>query len=326
MKLTGHITTTVSALSEAVCWDFRQKKASIDLFNYFGIDESLIPEIQPVFAEHGRLSAASSKLLSLREGIPVSYKAGDQLNNALSLDVLEPGEVAANAGTSGVIYGITDKLEYDKDSRVNSFAHVNYRPDNHTRIGVLLCINGTGIMNRWIKQLTGNDDYNSMNNQAEIINTGSDGLLVLPFGNGAERMLGNKTPGAQILGIDLNIHGKAHVFRAVQEGIVFSFRYGLDILRSNGLHPSVIRAGNSNMFLSSLFCKAFVNCLQTPLELYDTDGSTGAAIGAGIGAGFFTAAEAFGQLKPLQRIEPIRIHEYEIYYGHWLHGLKKFID
>lgn len=305
LKLTGESTTSNSALSEGVFWDFKENLLSKELMNYFGFDDAMIPEIKPVFSEHGYLTNAIAEQLGLKTGIPVAYKAGDQPNNALSLNVTQPGEVAATAGTSGVIYAVTDELLCDKQSRVNTFAHVNHSIEEH-RLGVLLCINGTGSMNRWIKNILGSDiDYQTMNDIAGKIKPGSDGLFVLPFGNGAERMLNNKIVGAQFIGIDLNLHTQAHIFRAVQEGIAFAFRYGFDILKQNGLAPSIIRAGKSNLFLSDIFTQTFVNITGVPVELHDNDGSYGAAIGAGIGIGLYkNAGEAFVNKKPLQIIEP----------------------
>jgi len=317
MKLTGDITTSISALSEGIFWDFKENKISTAIMDYYGFDESVIPEIRPVFSAHGYISKSVADSLGLKPGIPVTYKAGDQPNNALSLNVTEPGEVAATAGTSGVIYGVTDHLLSDPQSRVNTFAHVNHTLEQQ-RLGVLLCINGTGSMNRWIKNLFGNAiDYNSMNNAAANISAGSEGLRILPFGNGAERMLGNKLVGVHLHHIDLNLHTQAHIFRAVQEGIAFSFRYGLDILRENGMKPSIIRAGKSNLFLSNIFTESFVNITGVPVELHDSDGSYGAAIGAGIGAGIFkSASEAFTNKKPLQVVEPSG-ENLEEHYQNW---------
>ncbi len=305
MKLTGEITTSTSALSEGIFWDFLNKSLSKEVMDYYGFENSVIPEIRPVFSEHGQLTSIIANKLGLKEGIPVTYKAGDQPNNALSLNVTEPGEVAATAGTSGVIYGVTDQLFSDRQSRVNTFAHVNHTP-NEQRLGVLLCINGTGSMNRWTNNVFGPGmSYANMNAAAKAINPGSDGLLVLPFGNGAERMLNNKIVGAHFQHIDLNLHTQAHIFRAVQEGIAFAFRYGLDILRENGMQPSIIKAGKSNLFLSDIFAQSFVNITGVPVALYENDGSYGAAIGAGIGLGIYqSASEAFINKKPLQWIEP----------------------
>ncbi|HMH21436.1 MAG TPA: FGGY family carbohydrate kinase [Puia sp.] len=335
MKLTGQITTSVSALSEGIFWDFKEDALSDDVFNYFGFDKDFIPAIQPVFSEHGGLKEDIARKLGLKKGIPVTYKAGDQPNNALSLNVLEPGEVAATAGTSGVIYGVSDQLVYDPQSRVNSFAHVNYAT-GRKRIGVLLCINGTGILNRWIRDLAGGGtlggtggggtDYISLNKAAAGIAPGSDGLRILPFGNGAERILHNRIIGAHIHNIDLNKHGAGHLYRAGQEGIAFAFRYGLDIMRENGMSPSVIRAGKANMFLSSVFAEAFVEATDTPVELYDCDGSTGAAVGAGIGAGIFRSEkEAFRSRKPLQLIEPRNARVYDDLYQDWKEILHKHL-
>lgn len=318
MKLTGEITTSICALSEGIFWDFKKNKLSEMILNHFGFDKSIFPKIQPVFSNHGKLKNKIASELGLSNTAIVTYKAGDQPNNALSLNVLNPGEVAATAGTSGVIYGISNNLVYDNESRINTFAHVNYLPEK-TRTGVLLCINGTGILNSWSKNiLAENLSYDDINKLAGKISTGSNGLRILPFGNGAERMLNNKVIGAHIHNIDLNQHNSSHMLRAVQEGIAFSFRYGLDIMRSNGLNPSVIRAGKANLFLSNVFLEAFVGATNVPVELYANDGSAGAALGAGIGIGYYKeTAEAFSNTKQLKFIEPSQTSIYEEVYQEW---------
>jgi len=318
MKLTGTITTSISALSEGIFWDFKKNHLSEDIIKYYGFDNSIFPSIQDVFSSHGYLSKSIADILSLKPNIPVTYKSGDQPNNALSLNVLRPGEVAATAGTSGVIYGVTDQLVYDPDLRVNTFAHVNYTEEIN-RLGVLLCINGTGILNRWIKDnFLSSEGYEGMNREAQKVAIGSEGLRVLPFGNGAERMLNNKIIGAHITKIDLNRHSQAHVFRAAQEGIAFSFRYGLDRMREMGIRPDIIRAGKANLFMSDLFIEAFVNSTRVPVELYQTDGSIGAALGAGIGYKVFSSAEeAFTNIKPIRIVEPETITSYEEVYHEW---------
>jgi xylulokinase len=317
MKLTGQVTTSVSALSEGIFYDFLNDRLSVDIVEYFGFRADLFPPLKPVFSDHGRTTVAIANLLGLKPGIPVAYKAGDQPNNALSLNVLKPGEVAATAGTSGVIYGVSDQLTYDPQSRVNTFAHVNYT-QTEKRLGVLLCINGTGSLNRWTRNMFGPTiSYAEMNDLAQKAPLGSAGLRILPFGNGAERMLNNKLVGVHFHHIDLNLHGREHIFRAVQEGIACAFRYGLDIMRENGMNPTVIRAGKANLFLSDLFTQAFVNVTGVPVQLYQNDGSIGAALGGGIGAGIFkTPEEAFAQIKSLTTITPTT-EAYEPVYNEW---------
>lgn len=323
LKLTGTSSTSISALSEGIFWDFKNNRISTDVIQHFGFDPSIFPEIKPLFGEHGTLRTEIAQKLGLKPNIPISYKSGDQPNNALSLNVLEPGEVAATAGTSGVIYAVSDQLIYDKQSRVNTFAHVNYTKEQ-PRTGVLLCINGTGILNYWAKQNLGKDlSYEQMNTLASQVEPGSNGLNILPFGNGAERIFNNKIIGAQFLDLDFNIHDRSHVFRASQEGIAYTFRYGLDIIRENGINPSIIRAGKANMFQSDLFTKIFVNVTGVPVELYNNDGSVGAALGAGIGAGIYSAPkEAFSQIKIQKTIEPEANSTYEGLYQEWNHILK----
>lgn len=328
MMLTGDATCSNSSLSEGIFWDFKSNSISSDILKYFGFSTSLFPELKPVFSNHGELKSDIAQSLGLKTAIPVTYKAGDQPNNALSLNVLEPGEVAATAGTSGVVYAVTDQVAYDPKSRVNSFAHVNHRmKGDENRLGVLLCINGTGILNRWIKEnFGGGMGYAEMNNLAGQSPIGASGLSVIPFGNGAERIFNNATIGAKFGNIDFNIHSQKDVFRASQEGIAFSLKYGMDIMAESGNAPKVIRAGKANMFLSKVFSDAIVNTAQVPVELYDTDGAKGAALGAGIGLGHFSSPkEAFVNIEKLEIIEPNSTsgEQYQLAYEKWLSDLKK---
>ena len=305
MKLSGEITTTASGLSEGIYWDFEKNGVSSALLDHYGIDGRLLPEIRPTFGSQGRLTHAAAEQLGLQPGTVVAYRAGDQPNNALSLNVLNPGEAAATAGTSGVVYGVIDKVAYDPNSRVNPFAHVNHAADR-PRLGVLLCINGTGILNSWLRRnIAGSMSYTDMNQAAAGVSVGSDGVSILPFGNGAERILDNNEIGCQIDGIDFNRHTRAHLFRSAQEGIAFSFRYGIDIMKGMGLALRVIRAGNSNMFLSPIFRQTLANITNATIELYGTDGAQGAARGAAIGAGIFAAPEdAFVSLRKIESVIP----------------------
>jgi len=328
-RLTGEASTSNSALSEGIFWDFLKNELSQDVLAALAFRPDLIPTIRPVFGEHGRLRRDVAEALGLKANIPVTYKAGDQPNNALSLNVLEPGEVAATAGTSGVIYAVTDRVASDPKSRVNTFAHVNHQRGGQNRLGVLLCINGTGILNRWVRDEFGTGlDYTTLNHLAGSVRAGSEGVRVLPFGNGAERVLENRTLRAQISGLNFNLHNRAHVFRAAQEGIAFSLKFGLDIMGATGTQPAVIRAGRANLFLSEVFGQSLVNVTQTPVELYDTDGAKGAALGAGIGLGFFAEPQdAFTKLQKLATIEPdsLQAAAYQEFYESWKDLLTKML-
>ena len=330
MRLTGEIRTTASGLSEGMFWDFRKNEVSDLVLNYYGFRKELIPELVDTFGIQGLVSAGVAAELGLKPGIPVTYRAGDQPNNALSLNVLNPGEIAATAGTSGVVYGVSGEVKYDPQSRVNTFAHVNHSA-KADRLGVLLCINGTGILNSWMNKNIGNKSYSyeQMNELAARVPAGSEGVSVLPFGNGAERVLGNRNIGAQICGVDFNRHGQGHLFRAAQEGIVFSFKYGMDILKETGIEAKVIRAGQANMFLSPVFRETLANVSGVSIELYNTDGAAGAARGAGVGLGYYTSfTEAFSGLKKLDLVEPdLRVTELiNEAYQTWENNLNKFIE
>ncbi len=299
MRLTGEITTTVPGLSEGIFWDFRKGGISAELMDFYGFDRELVPDIVPALAVQGRVSAEGARETGLAPGTPVCYRAGDQPNNAFSLNVMKPGEIAATGGTSGVVYGVLGDTGYDKLSRVNTFAHVNHNA-SHTRLGVLLCINGTGILNAWMKRNVAPEgiSYSDMNDLAMTVPVGAEGLSVIPFGNGAERVLQNSNTGASVHGINFNIHKKAHLLRAAQEGIAFSFAYGMEIMSQMGMEIKTIKAGHANLFLSRLFRETLSAVTGATIELYETDGSVGAAKGAGVGAGIYRDCdEAFSTLR-----------------------------
>jgi len=306
MKLTGEVVSTLTGYSEGILWDFQQERQSEELISAFGFNPDCFPDIVPVFGHQGRVTHQASRITGLREGIPVTYRAGDQPNNALSLNVLEPGEVAATAGTSGVIYGILDHVNHDPQSRVNVFAHVNHRqPD--TRLGVLLCINGTGILYSWIKKLLAGTglEYDSLNQMAAGVEPGSDGLMIFPFGNGVERIHQNRPFGGRIINLDLNRHGRAHLVRSAQEGIVYALMYGFEAMQEMGVRTETVRAGYANLFLSPVFRQIFADVTGTSVQLFNTDGATGAARGAGLGAGLYAnPAEAFKSLAVVEQIKP----------------------
>ena len=325
MKLTGEVCTTVSGLSEVMLWDFAENSTADLLMDYYGFDKGLIPEIRPTFSEQGRVSEAAAAELGLAAGIPITYRGGDQPNNALSLNVFNPGEIASTAGTSGVVYGVLGEVNYDPKSRVNTFAHVNHTAEQ-TRLGVLLCINGTGILNSWMKRNVAPEgiSYSDMNDLAALAPIGSAGVSVLPFGNGAERMLENKEVGCSLHGVNFNVHSKAHLLRAAQEGIVFSFKYGIEIMEQMGMKVNKIHAGHANMFLSPIFRNTLAGVTGAVIDLYDTDGSVGAAKGAGIGAGIYKDnTEAFATLEKLAVIEPSDVDEYAAAYEVWKSRLEK---
>ena len=325
MKLSGEVKTTISGLSEGMMWDFKTKKPAKFLLDYFGFDENMLADIVPTFAIQSVVSKEAAAELGLKEGTPISYRAGDQPNNAVSLNVFNPGEIASTAGTSGVVYGVLGDVNYDTKSRVNTFAHANYTTELD-RLGVLLCINGTGILNAWVhRNITPNIGYAEMNDMAAGVPIGSEGVKIIPFGNGAERVLENREVGCSVHGLNFNNHNQAHLVRAAQEGIVFSFCYGMEIMQNMGMELNKIHAGRANMFLSPLFRDTLAGVSGATIELYETDGSVGAAKGAGIGAGIYKDNnEAFATLKKLAVIEPDekKRDEYLNAYAEWKAILK----
>ncbi|MDD6745947.1 MAG: FGGY-family carbohydrate kinase, partial [Bacteroidales bacterium] len=325
-KLSGVANTTVSGLSEGMFWDFKEGHVADFLMQYYGFSNDLVADIVPTFSIQSTVCRAAAEELGLKEGTPISYRAGDQPNNALSLNVFNPGEIASTAGTSGVVYGVLGDVNYDPKSRVNTFAHVNHT-DAQTRLGVLLCINGTGILNAWVRRNIAPEgiSYAEMNDLLASVPVGSEGVRIIPFGNGAERVLENKEVGCSIHGLDFNHHNRAHIMRAAQEGIVFSFCYGMEVMQQMGMDIRKIHAGRANMFLSPVFREALACTSGATIELYETDGSIGAAKGAGMGCGIYRDHnEAFASLKQLAVIEPDEAKRaaYAEAYAEWKNILK----
>jgi len=329
MRLSGTANTTISGLSEGMMWDFKEKRPAKFLLDYFGFGEDILPDIVPTFSIQSEVSKSAADELGLKAGTPISYRAGDQPNNALSLNVFNPGEIASTAGTSGVVYGVLGEVNYDPKSRVNTFAHVNYTTAQD-RLGVLLCINGTGILNAWMRRNVAPEgiSYGEMNDMIASVPVGSEGVSIIPFGNGAERVLENRETGCSIHGVNFNKHTKAHLMRAAQEGIVFSFCYGMEIMREMGMDIQKIHAGRANMFLSEIFRNTLATVSGATIELYETDGSVGAAKGAGMGCGIYKDNnEAFSTLKKLAVIAPDvqNADAYRSAYEAWKTQLKKII-
>lgn len=325
-RMTGEARTTMPGLSEGMFWDYSTGTASSELLEALGIPRDMLAEIVPTFGRQGELLPHIAEELGLKKGTPVTYRAGDQPNNAFSLNVLNPGEIAANAGTSGVVYGVTDKNMADMQSRINTVLHVNHQAEAK-RLGLLLCINGVGSLMSWVKRniADADADYHEIDKACADIQIGSEGVSVIPFGNGAERILKNVDINASFHGINFNTHNKWHLIRAAQEGVAFSFKYGMDIMRDAGMDVRIIRAGNANMFKSPVFREALANISDTVIELYDADGSIGAAKGAGVGAGIYSSlTEAFSTLDRISVTEPASTAKepYRQAYTRWLNILK----
>ena len=292
-KLSGIMNTTVSGLSEGILWDFKSNAIATTLLSHYGLDKDMVPDIVETFSVQSNVNEKGALESGLEPGTPILYRAGDQPNNALALNVFNPGEVAATGGTSGVVYAITENISVKESSRVNNFAHVNYSPSKPTRIGKLLCINGAGIQYRWLLNTLNVSSYDEMNALANKVPIGADGIAIIPFGNGAERMLNNQEVGTRIVNLNLNNHEKGHLCRAALEGIAFSFVYGMEIMEADGIQVHVMRAGNDNLFRSEIFSDTVATLIGYDIEIYNTTGAIGAARAANLYKGDF---KAFGKM------------------------------
>ena len=328
-KFSGVAQISKSGLSEAALWNFNQGKLATDVLDAMGLPADLIPEQVANFGHQCTIMPAVAKKLGLSKDVQVTYRAGDQPNNALSLHVNQPGEIATTAGTSAVIYSVTDKDSYDKENRVNTFLHVNDIPE-HKRNGVLLCINGSGILYQWLRKIVsaGSENlvsYDFLNNQAARVQAGSDGLRFYPFGNGVERIFNNKEATSGLQNLNFNRHETSHLVRAACEGIVFAMNYGFEIMQEIGAGGNRVKATQANLFLSPVFREIFVNTTKTTLELYETNGAEGAARGAAYGYGHYKDLnEANNGLQLISTQEPNTelSNTYSEWYELWKNNIK----
>jgi xylulokinase len=323
-KLSGVAQISTSGLSEAALWNFSKGSLATEVLQAMEIPEKMIPEIVPNFGYQATIHPDIAFELGLNTAVKITYRAGDQPNNALSLNVLKPGEMATTAGTSAVIYAVSDSDNYDKENRINTFLHVNNTPAEKKN-GVMLCINGSGILYQWLRKIMSVDSanlmaYEKLNSEAAKVKVGSEGLRFYPFGNGVERIFNNKKANSGIQNLNFNMHHSGHLVRSACEGIVFAMNYGFDVMKSVGAGGDIVRAGNANLFLSPVFREIFTNTTQTTLELYNTSGAEGAARGAAYGYGYYTSLEeAFAGLKCIERIEPnlVLTTQYQDIYQEW---------
>lgn len=319
LRLSGDAATTRSGLSEMTLWDFEENRLAEPVLKQSGAPSSILPRRVPTFGVQAELLASVGAELGLAAGIPITYRAGDQPNNALSLSCLDDGDVAATAGTSGVVYGVAAKAVLDPGQRFNTFLHVNDRDDAH-RFGLLLCINGCGSLNSWLRNrvFDGRYSYDEMNHLAAQAPVGCDGLKFYPFGNGAERILGNRSIGASLERLEFFRHDARHLCRAAQEGIAFALRYGMEA----GISAKHVRAGHANLFLSPVFTQTFSNLTGAEVEIWNTDGATGAARGAAIGLGVFPEPKyAFKGVEVVVTYEPVSDSQLEGAYENWKSAL-----
>jgi len=325
-KLTGEISTTINGLSEAILWDFKSNSSADWLLDYFEIDKNFVPQVVNNFEEQGRINKKASEESGLPLNIPVKYRAGDQPNNALSLNVLNPGEIAATAGTSGVLFSLTDILKTNEISRINHFAHVNYSKKSPV-VGKLLCINGTGIQYKWLREITNEKEYNKMNKIMKDVPVGCEGLINFPFGNGAERIFNNKIIGSHFINLNFNKHGKAHLYRSAIEGIAFSFAYGIELMKEDQSLINVIKAGNDNLFQSKVFVETLCSIIGNNIQIFNTNGAIGAARASTIEGNNFdyfkkssTGNDLVSEYEPKNNNE-----EYILAYEKWKKELNKKI-
>ncbi len=326
-RLSNTINSTVSGLSEGVFWDFKTDTISQDVLAYYDIPEAIVPELVPTFGTQSTVSTLGAQQSGLAEGTPILYRAGDQPNNALALNVFNVGEIAATGGTSGVVYAITDNLSVKETARVNNFAHVNYGENNQKNIGKLLCVNGAGIQYRWLLNNLSVSSYDEMNTLADTVEIGANGVQIIPFGNGAERMLDNKEVGTRILNLNLNRHSKAHLCRAALEGIAFAFVYGIEIMKSDGIKATVMKAGNDNLFRSALFSNAIATLTGQDIEIYNTTGAIGAARACAIPEKGYDTFSSFMEHDYIKTYHPTEHKtDYQKAYEKWKHELESIIN
>lgn len=325
-RLTGQLNATVSGLSEGIFIDHSTGQISNDVLNAFSIDKNFIKQPGESFRRFGKVLPTWCDEFGFNADAEVCYVAGDQPNNAFSLSAINPGEVAINAGTSGVLYAVSETPVVDMQQRVNTFAHVTHTT-NKPSFGVLACVNGTGIQYSWLRHMLANNgdlSFIDLNNLAKTAPPGCDGLHVFSFGNGAERILNNRNIGASFTNINFHKHGPQHLIRAAQEGIAFSLVYCIEIFKEIGIEIKVLKAGSANLFNSPLFRQIVADTSGIPVEVINADGALGAARGAMVGSQAIDIKTIGSEMiQTVARVEPSENTQlYRQIYNEWLGELQ----
>lgn len=302
LKLSGDKASDVADSSGTLLFDVPNRKWSDEMLSAFEIDEKLLPKVYESIEVTGKISKTAADVTGLKVGTLLVAGAGDNAAGAIGMGITEKGKTSSTIGTSGVIFAVTDAPKLDLKGRIHTLCHAI--PNRWHNTGVTLA---AGLSFKWFRENFGDGKlYDELVNEAEKVSSGSDGAIWLPY------LMGERSPHldpnarAAFVGLTAS-HTKAHLTRAVLEGVAFSLRDSLEIFKESGAEISSVRLGGGGA-KSKLWRQIQADVYNKSVEIIEADegAAFGAAILAGVGAGAWkTVDEACEKtIHVTEKIEP----------------------
>lgn len=324
LRLTGEYATEVSDASGMQFMNIAQRKWSSEVLGKLEISESMLGKMYESQEVTGKVTASAAAITGLNEGTIVVGGAGDQAAGAVGNGIVKPGVVSSTIGTSGVVFAYTDKLTIDPLGRVHTFCHAV--PNTYHIMGVT---QGAGLSLKWFRdnfcmeelmtaELSNIDVYKLLDAEAENITPCSDGLVYLPY------LMGERTPhlDPDARGVFFGLtakHTKPHFVRSIMEGVTYSLRDCLEIIRGMGVEVSEVRASGGGG-KSKIWRQMQADVFGTNINrIFSDEGpALGVAILAGVGAGIYDSVPqaCSNVIKVKDSLPPIseNIKKYDDFY------------
>lgn len=323
-KLTGEFATEVSDASGTLMLDVKKRKWSEDVLSAFGINKEALPVVYESVQITGKITPEAARETGLKEGIPVVGGGGDQAAGGVGNGVVREGLLSSTIGTSGVVFASLNDVKTDPLLRTHTFCHAV--PGKWHIMGVMLSAGGSlkwfrdnlGMEELNVSKITGQDPYEILTMEASRVEPGSEGLIFLPY------LMGERTPypDPYAKGVFFGLtprHTKAHLVRAVMEGVAFGLRDSLEIIKRLGTKIEEIRASGGGA-RSELWrqIQADINNTQMVTINMSEGPAFGVALLAGVGTGVYKSVEEACEstIHITGTTEPIKenVKRYEEYY------------
>lgn len=324
-KLTGEFATEVSDASGMQFMDIPKRKWSSEVLDKLGIDKGLLGDVYESQEVSGKVHKAAAELTGLKEGTPVVGGAGDQAAGAVGNGIVRPGVISSTIGTSGVVFAFSENVSIDPKGRVHTFCHAV--PNTWHIMGVT---QGAGLSLKWFRdnfcieekrtaELMGIDPYVLMDQEADRVEAGCSGLIYLPY------MMGERTPhlDPNAKGVFFGLsakHEKQDMLRAVMEGVVYSLKDCLEIIKEMGVDVSEVRASGGGG-KSKLWRQMQSDVFGTEITTINSSegGALGVALLAGVGTGVYSsvpeACDAIIKVKTRQAADMALNAKYQKFYN-----------
>ena len=308
LKLTGDRATDLADASGTLMLDVARRKWSMEILQAVEMDQSLLPSLCESPEVCGKISPEGAEATGLKAGTLVVAGAGDQAAGAVGMGIAMPGAVSATIGTSGVVFAATDHPAKDPKGRLHTFCHAI--PGRWHMMGVT---QAAGLSLKWFRDCFGtklgkheDNSYDQLTAEAATVPAGADGLLWAPY------LMGERTPHldpnarAMLVGLTAS-HTRAHVVRAILEGVAFSLRDTFTIFSHMNVPVKSIRLGGGGA-RSPLWRQIQADVYGNEVEIVEAEegAAFGAAILAGVGAKFWPSVDVAcdSVVRVVNRVRP----------------------